>query len=109
MIFLLHSLHLFNGLYTPFGSSMVFTPPSVPPLSGDGNAIGGQKRQSGESNISLFTFHYSLFTLTASQSVRCQQLKKYGLPSQDGWYVNNMRANCLVYPHSSLCMSLRDA
>ena len=43
---------LFNGLYTPFGSSMVFTPPSVPPLSGDRNVIGGQKRYRGTETLS---------------------------------------------------------
>ena len=50
----------FNGLCTPFGSSMVFAPPSVPPLSGDRNVIGGQKRCSfGLSEASPFLIvHY---------------------------------------------------
>ena len=41
---------------------MVFTPPSVPP------AIGGQKRQSGESNIEHFAFilHFSFFIVLSN-------------------------------------------
>ena len=35
-------------LTTPFGSSMVFTPPSVPPLSGDRNVIGREQSSQGE-------------------------------------------------------------
>ena len=51
-----------NFFLHPFGSSMVFTPPSVPP------AIGGQKRQSGESNIEHFAFilHFSFFIVQSN-------------------------------------------
>ena len=62
----------FNGLYTLFGSSMVFAPPSVPPLSGDRNVIGGQKRcsfglsifdASPLSNRSIFSDLFSVLIL----------------------------------------------
>ena len=40
-----------SGNYYKLGSSMVFAPPSVPPLSGDRNVIGGQKRLPGDRNV----------------------------------------------------------
>ena len=47
--FLSHDARIVNGLFTPFGSSMVFSPPSVPPFP------GGQKRFPGDRNHQKLT------------------------------------------------------